>query len=161
MVTAWGEPQLWASNGVVWRAILGQAREVVGATLRNRGIKYDIAEFRWDVPDLTFSWPERPTASQMQEQYHNIHCWVEGSWPSYSLHIEAAMWRDENSERRIVFVPSTSLRVTVSGTPEEPSVAGIKNLQNSVRRMADDVSGARIEEGQVFPLEASPEPEQG
>lgn len=156
MTTAWGEPQLWASEGDVWRAILKQAREAVEGTLRGHGIKYDLSEFRWDTPDFTFSWPKRDSDRNSEGQYRNIHCWVEGRWPVYSLNIEAAAWHDQNLERRVAFVHSVSLRVTGMSKREELSGESIKieGLEDTVVKVLDAVKDAQPDRGQVYPLEA-------
>lgn len=159
MTTAWGEPQLWGgSEGSVWRLILGEARKVIENALgraEKRIAEYDIVEFRWDVPDLTFSWPKYDGDGK---QYRNIHVWLEGRWPSYSLHVEGATWLDEGPGRRMRLIQPTSLAVRVKGELERPaSVEFTHDLGETVRKMIGAVSGASPEEGQVYPVEARPE----
>jgi hypothetical protein len=159
MTTAWGEPQLWGgSEGSVWKLILGEARKVIENALGREGINIggcDVAEFRWDVPDVTFSWPKYEGDGH---QYRNIHVWLEGRWPSYSLHVECATWLDGGSGRRIRFIHPTSLAVRVEGKVERPdSVEFTGDLPDTLKKMISAVSEASSGEGEVYPLEAWPE----
>ena len=145
---------------MVWRAILNLARGIIEDTLRTKQIhSYDLDEFRWGIPDFTFSWPKREDNGSPGGRYCNLHCWVEGRWPSYLFHIEAATWLDQNSERRVVFVPSKSFQVSVTGTFEQPSVEfDIK--PGIVGNVIDSVRAADPDAGQVFALDDLTEGEQ-
>ena len=160
MATAWGEPQLWATEGAAWTAILEKARAAVETVLTGNHIYesgWDLTQFRLDVPDFTYSWPKYEGDGNQGVEYRNIHGWVEGRWPSYLLYVEAAAWRDRNLKRRVVFIPSIYLLVKVVDKREPPYVEEIEDLQDAVTKLISGVIQTNLEKGEAYPLEATPE----
>ena len=73
----------------------------------------DWTEMRWDTVDITATWSPG-------NSHRNIHGWVGGDWPIFSLRFEGSAWEDDenNLRRRVVFLagPDTVLRVREGGT---------------------------------------------
>jgi hypothetical protein len=69
-------------------------------------------EMRWDTPDVTAMW-------KLDDSQRNVHGWLGGDWPVFSLRFEGAAWQDDEQRlrRRVVFLsgPASALRVTNGG----------------------------------------------
>lgn len=148
----------------LWETILKVIRELMEGALTKAGIRSgDIrwTEMRWDVPDITASWPsERPD--------RNIHAWIRGGgWPTYFLEVEGAAWVDDYAklQRRLRFFsfPDRQGRpagvITVSGLAANPDVTVVnKNeLGDGLEKLAKELQNARLDNGgRTYPLQADP-----
>lgn len=104
-------------------------------------------EMRWDAVDITATWSEG-------ESYRNIHGWVVGDWPAFSLRFEGAAWEDDEKDlcRRVVFFsgPATSVKV-VGGGSAQPKIE-IPNREGLVK----DVQGFVAQVRNAQQLKAAP-----
>lgn len=143
------QPEEWASEGNVWRAIIGAVRESIKSALDRCDIDYGYTEFRWDVPDITFFWAkDNPTC--------NIHVWVEGRWPSYRLHLEGAAWKDNDEGRRVKHMTGGTLLVEVTGQRTAPQVELPNKLTEELALLVDKVRQADPSSDQIYPLSPKP-----
>src|SRR5688500_10503740 len=91
--------------------LLGEVRSLMEAALDRdmgaTGLKW--TEKRWNTADVTVTW-------DLQGSHRNIHGWLGGEWPVFSLQFEGAAWEDddEHLRRRVLFLsgPSSALTVT-------------------------------------------------
>lgn len=146
-----GERSLWRNMLKVIRPLIEKA--LVDADIEG-GDNIQWTEMRWDIPDITASWPkDRPT--------RNIHGWIRGgSWPRFFLEFEGAIWEDdeEKLQRRLRFFsfPGRPGVLTLSGLASVPVVA-IENgaeLQSGLDMLARDLSNAKLDnEVSTHPLQ--------
>jgi len=70
------------------------------------------AEKRWDAADVTATW-------DLGDSHRNLHGWLGGDWPVYSVRFEGAAWQDDEHrlQRRVIFVsgPISGLSVEEGG----------------------------------------------
>lgn len=147
-----------------WENILEVIRELMQDALTKASIlPNDIrwTERRWDVPDVTASWPNvRPV--------RNIHAWIRGGgWPTFFLEVEGAVWEDDlaKSERRVRFLPFPGRQgrpagvITVGGLAANPKVTVVDKdeLGNGLEKLAKDLQNSGLGNGaSIFPLQAEP-----
>ena len=95
-------------------------------------------EMRWDTVDITATWSQ-------DESHRNIHGWVLGDWPVFSLRFEGSAWEDDERSlsRRVVFFsgPMTTVRVVEGGSTPQAKIeipnpdALVKDVQGLVARL--------------------------
>jgi hypothetical protein len=104
----------------VWQAIFQKIKPLMKNALSQANIrKEDMSwtEMRWDVSDITVSWPKnKPT--------RNIHAWLRSpAWPRFFLEIEGAAWEDDESDEE-----KPQRRVRLFPFPGQPSLIVISGL---------------------------------
>lgn len=125
-------------------AVLSQVKELMsealGAIVKVEQVGW--IEMRWDLPDLTVTWS--PGNSN-----RNLHAWLDGSWPVYTLRFEGAAWQDdeEKLERRVAFFPGPTGSVTVRGSFDRPIITILERerLHDGVKKLVVEVNYASME----------------
>jgi len=118
----------------------GEVRSLMEAALNGTIEPIDVkwTEKRWDAADVTATW-------DLDDSHRNIHGWLGGDWPSFSLQFEGAAWQDDEHRlrRRVIFLsgPTSALKISEGGKQQPKiDVSGSResltaNLRELIQRL--------------------------
>ena len=137
-----GDRPLWLALLRVVKTLMEEA--LLKAEIPTEDVRW--TERRWDVPDITASWPkDRGT--------RNLHAWIRGSWPRFFLEVEGAAWQDDEKrlERRVRLLPFPNRPgvLIAEGLASSPEVAipNKEDLEDGLYKLASDLKAARLNYG--------------
>ncbi len=120
--------------------VLKLVKDLVQQALAGIGIdtnKVGWTEMRWDVADLTATWSHA-------DYNRNVHGWLEGHWPTYTLRFEGSVWMDEEPKklRRVQFFSGPTGLVELEGPFDRPRITMTdgQNLRDKVKKLAERVN---------------------
>ena len=113
----------------MWAKIIKEIRDLMEAAMIAADIPPEGIEWtamRWDTPDVTAAWPRDAHAGGIRR---NIHGWIKGDWPRYSLEIEGSAWRDDEGSggryyRKVSWPPHSwpVCEIVASGSIADPVI---------------------------------------
>ncbi len=126
-----------SSQRATWQRILDAIRrQVIEPALKNAYIdleRVDWTYMRWDALDIEAAWPE-------DEPQRNVHAWLTGDWPRYTLNFEGAAWQDDRDKlkRRVAFFGGPASMVELQPPWDNPQV-DIRNAEQLASQVNEQV----------------------
>ncbi|GEM_PF-4795656 len=139
-------PEQWEKEGAAWawRAILDEVKiSAMRVFVEKRIAVKEWRDFRWDMPDVSASWDTLDKAEA------NLHVWISGERPTYTLGTEGNKWRDQLTKRRFKNIPGQDVEVYWDSQDEPPDLT---KLQWVLAEVVDKTLSAELNNGSEYDL---------
>jgi hypothetical protein len=147
MVTV-SSSDLWEKEGPAWQAILSAAKiETMQVLSTARIAVKEWREHRWDVPDFIASWEVVADKTEA-----NIHVWVEGRQPNYTVFVEGNKWKDTPEYCQFTSFGSDKVAINFRFVPDSPALPDLKELAEQLANVVQQAQKVPLGDGQRYPL---------